>query len=308
MIEDDRASVDLTPAYLDGLGVDVVIARDGEEGLSAVRGHVPAAVLLDIRSPRIDGWEVLTRLRADARPPPPSQSSSCPSLTSGRAASEPEEVMGVLSEYHAVLGELIDRYEGTLERFTGDGVMVFFNDPFPINEPARGNALVDVAGIADLAGDMRRAAIVDRLEAMRPELEDLTAGDMLDLLETRHGIIEERIVGEEILSPSVQLRVLPDRTIELLSTHDQLLGGPSGQRYLGCVFPADPAYSRLISEPALAVARRLAEMGVRGRFALDFVVVGCRRRVVAVGHRAESAQGRYHASLPHAAVPHRRPL
>jgi len=136
-----------------------------------------------------------------------------------------------------------------------------------------GNALVDVAGIADLAGDMRRAAIVDRLEAMRPELEDLTAGDMLDLLETRHGIIEERIVGEEILSPSVQLRVLPDRTIELLSTHDQLLGGPSGQRYLGCVFPADPAYSRLISEPALAVARRLAEMGVRGRFALDFVVV-----------------------------------
>jgi signal transduction histidine kinase/ActR/RegA family two-component response regulator len=66
VIEDDRASLDLTSAYLDGLGVDVVIARDGEEGLSAVRGHVPAAVLLDIRLPRIDGWEVLTRLRADA--------------------------------------------------------------------------------------------------------------------------------------------------------------------------------------------------------------------------------------------------
>lgn len=52
-------------------------------------------------------------------------------------SSEPEEVMGVLSEYHAVLGELIDRYEGTLERFTGDGVMVFFNDPLPLDEPAR---------------------------------------------------------------------------------------------------------------------------------------------------------------------------
>jgi class 3 adenylate cyclase len=50
-------------------------------------------------------------------------------------ASEPEDVMGVLSEYHAVLGELIDRYEGTLERFTGDGVMVFFNDPFPCDDP-----------------------------------------------------------------------------------------------------------------------------------------------------------------------------
>ena len=44
-------------------------------------------------------------------------------------ASEPEEVMGVLTEYHRALGDLIFRFEGTLERFTGDGLMVFFNDP-----------------------------------------------------------------------------------------------------------------------------------------------------------------------------------
>ncbi len=44
-------------------------------------------------------------------------------------ASEPEEVMGVLEEYHHALGDLIFRFEGTLERFTGDGLMVFFNDP-----------------------------------------------------------------------------------------------------------------------------------------------------------------------------------
>ena len=44
-------------------------------------------------------------------------------------ASEPEEVMGVLAEYHQALGDLIFRFEGTLERFTGDGLMVFFNDP-----------------------------------------------------------------------------------------------------------------------------------------------------------------------------------
>jgi class 3 adenylate cyclase len=49
-------------------------------------------------------------------------------------ASEPEEVMGVLSEYHHVLGKLIFEYEGTLERFTGDGLMVFFNDPLPIDD------------------------------------------------------------------------------------------------------------------------------------------------------------------------------
>ena len=44
-------------------------------------------------------------------------------------ASEPEEVMSVLTEYHRALGDLIFRFEGTLERFTGDGLMVFFNDP-----------------------------------------------------------------------------------------------------------------------------------------------------------------------------------
>jgi class 3 adenylate cyclase len=44
---------------------------------------------------------------------------------------EPEEVMEVLRQYHAVLGQLIFDHEGTLERFTGDGVMVFFNDPVP---------------------------------------------------------------------------------------------------------------------------------------------------------------------------------
>ena len=52
-------------------------------------------------------------------------------------SSEPEEVMAVLEEYHAGLGELIFRYQGTLERFTGDGLMVFFNDPIPLDEPAR---------------------------------------------------------------------------------------------------------------------------------------------------------------------------
>ena len=46
-------------------------------------------------------------------------------------SSEPEEVMGVLNEYFAALGEMIFRFEGTLERFTGDGLMVFFNDPLP---------------------------------------------------------------------------------------------------------------------------------------------------------------------------------
>ena len=58
-------------------------------------------------------------------------------FTAFAESSEPEEVMGVLREYHAALGELIFRYEGTLERFTGDGLMVFFNDPIPLDQPAQ---------------------------------------------------------------------------------------------------------------------------------------------------------------------------
>ncbi len=50
--------------------------------------------------------------------------------------SEPEEVMGVLREYHAEMGKLILLHEGTLERFTGDGMMIFFNDPVPVPNPA----------------------------------------------------------------------------------------------------------------------------------------------------------------------------
>ncbi len=74
-------------------------------------------------------------------------------------ASEPEEVMGVLAEYHEALGELIHRFEGTLERFTGDGLMVFFNDPLPIEDPAERAVLMAVAmrdRVAELAAGWSR--------------------------------------------------------------------------------------------------------------------------------------------------------
>jgi class 3 adenylate cyclase len=57
-------------------------------------------------------------------------------FTAFAETTDPEEVMGVLREYHAAMGELILAHEGTLERFTGDGMMVFFNDPVPVPDPA----------------------------------------------------------------------------------------------------------------------------------------------------------------------------
>ncbi len=57
-------------------------------------------------------------------------------FTAFAETAEPEEVMGVLREYHAELGGLVLEYEGTLERFAGDGMMIFFNDPVPMPDAA----------------------------------------------------------------------------------------------------------------------------------------------------------------------------
>jgi adenylate cyclase len=63
---------------------------------------------------------------------------------------EPEEVMAFLREYHAALGPIVARFEGTLDHYSGDGIMVFFNDPLPTPEPAK-------RGI-EMAAAMREAA------------------------------------------------------------------------------------------------------------------------------------------------------
>jgi adenylate cyclase len=64
---------------------------------------------------------------------------------------EPEEVMAILREYHAVLGPLIHKFEGTLERFVGDGVLVLFNDPIPCSDPCLRAARMAAAMRAQLA-------------------------------------------------------------------------------------------------------------------------------------------------------------
>ena len=75
-------------------------------------------------------------------------------FTSFAEAAEPEEVMHVLGEYHLALGARIEEHGGTLERFTGDGVMVFFNDPVPVADPA-GAAIGMSIAVRD---DVRRLA------------------------------------------------------------------------------------------------------------------------------------------------------
>ena len=86
------------------------------------------------------------------------------------------------------------------------------------------------------------------------------------------GIVEEMVVGRQVLSPSVQMRVNPTGELELVSTHDQILGGATGQTYSGCRFPASDAYRERITTEALKIGEVLARYGVISRFAVDFVV------------------------------------
>ncbi|MBI4489583.1 MAG: adenylate/guanylate cyclase domain-containing response regulator, partial [Deltaproteobacteria bacterium] len=74
-------------------------------------------------------------------------------FTAFAETTEPEEVMGVLREYHAEMGKLILDHEGTLERFTGDGMMVFFNDPVPVSNPAE-RAIRMALAMRDQVGEL----------------------------------------------------------------------------------------------------------------------------------------------------------
>jgi hypothetical protein len=136
-----------------------------------------------------------------------------------------------------------------------------------------GNANVDLAGLPAPGDAAERNAILERLGGMQFESAKMTFDRFVAKLEAHGGIVEELISGREFRSPSAQLRVTPLGHVEALSTHDQMLGGPSGQAYLGCRFPASPEYATAIMTEAMKVGRRLAREGVLGRFALDFVAV-----------------------------------
>jgi len=135
-----------------------------------------------------------------------------------------------------------------------------------------GNAIVDLTGLPGPGAADESECVALRVATLAPEATGVTATAFLSQLAASGGVVEEWVEGLEVRSPSVQLRVTPFGEVELLSTHDQILGGLSGQSYLGCRFPAKPAYALAISGLAQCIGEELAEQGVIGRFAIDFVV------------------------------------
>ena len=146
------------------------------------------------------------------------------------------------------------------EGFSGDGNAV---RDLPATTP-------DPAGMRDL---VRRA--------LRPEAPDQSVEAFLASFARMGGIAEAWVEGQDKTSPSVQMRVTPSRTLEMISTHDQVLGGASGQVFLGSTFPARDAYRALLVHAGRKVGTVLAERGALGRFAVDIVVTRG-----AVGYRA----------------------
>lgn len=136
-----------------------------------------------------------------------------------------------------------------------------------------GNAVVDLRSLPVPGDPTEMAGVEQCLRAMQFEMPGARYADYLEKLQLAGAIVEELVSGDEIRSPSAQMRITPLGEVELLSTHDQVLGGPTGQSYLGASFPADTAYGPAIMREAAKVGQRFAREGVIGRFALDFVVV-----------------------------------
>lgn len=134
-----------------------------------------------------------------------------------------------------------------------------------------GNALFSYEGAP--GGSGLRNWVADQLPRLAFEAKDMTWELFAEKLSSMGGIVEEFVEGDLKRSPSAQFRVDPSGRLEAVSTHDQVLGGESGQVFLGCLFPADDAYRLQIQESGRKAAQALAAKGVLGRFAIDFLSV-----------------------------------
>lgn len=116
-------------------------------------------------------------------------------------------------------------------------------------------------------------------QAIRGKLQELEwssqqehIGSFLRKYEQMGGVVEEMVEAEEVRSPSVQMRITPDGRPVLVSSHEQVLGGKTGQVYLGCRFPSLQDYRLMIQDHAMKIGKVLSSKGVIGRFGIDFLL------------------------------------
>lgn len=137
-----------------------------------------------------------------------------------------------------------------------------------------GNALFYYGDLgADLSERELSDRILDRLPTLRFEAPDERWESFAQKYGEMQGVVEAFVEGEHKTSPSAQCRVNAIGEAQVISTHDQVLGGPSGQVFLGCTFPAVDDYRMEVQTVGARIAEVLARKGVIGRFGIDFVSV-----------------------------------
>jgi hypothetical protein len=135
-----------------------------------------------------------------------------------------------------------------------------------------GNAVFSFQGM-DESTDMKQwiaANLENNLKIVAP---DLSYKMFMFKFQHMGGIVEAFVEGNIKTSPSVQCRINPLGDCKVISTHDQVVGGESGQVFLGAHFPAAEEYAIEIGEAGKKVAEALSKSGVMGRFAVDFISV-----------------------------------
>jgi PGM1 C-terminal domain len=135
-----------------------------------------------------------------------------------------------------------------------------------------GNAVFSFSGIEE-APDTKQWISENLRGKLKMVASDLSYDMFLRKFGEMGGIVEAFVDGERKESPSVQCRITPTGISEVLSTHDQELGGESGQIYIGAQFPASDDYAVDIGRMGKKVSDALLERGVLGRFAIDFISV-----------------------------------
>ena len=141
-----------------------------------------------------------------------------------------------------------------------------------------GNALLSLQVLAEMSpGKVGHNTRVQAIRSALPQLRFQCKSESWESFEHKieelGAIAEAFIEGEEKYSPSVQGRVTPKGEVEILSTHDQVLGGPDGQIFLGCTFPADDAYRMALQDMGRKVGENLAAKGALERYSVDFIAV-----------------------------------
>ncbi|MCP4965837.1 MAG: carboxylate-amine ligase [bacterium] len=164
------------------------------------------------------------------------------------------DVVGALAELRGNDPSLQRSVVKLNESFSGEG-----NAIFSYGDAPNGSQLVPWI----------RRNLIERLSF---EAEDETFEPYMAKYREMGGIVEEYLEGDKA-SPSVQARIDPTGGHQIVSSHDQILGGRTGQVFLGSTFPAHPDYRGQIHDVADSVATELSRAGVIGRFSVDFVSV-----------------------------------